>query len=374
VSESFGELAASLVACFRRGVSAPLDDASFDELARRVFAFQFETNAAYGAFCSGRGVTPGAWPGWAGVPAVPTSAFKHLRLISGDPAGVEAEFLTSGTSRGAGSRGRHPVRSLALYREACLPNLGAHLLPGAEPPIRILCLLPSVLDAPTSSLSRMMDFAMEAWGDPGSRWLADPETGVDVAATRRALEEAAAAGRPVWVAGTAFAFVHWIDAVGRGEADPVQLPAGSRLMETGGFKGRSREVPRGELYDALYRTLGIPLSHMVNEYGMTELLSQFYESVLAVGAGGDAAPELAERHHRGPPWVRTRILDPETLAPVPAGTPGLLCHHDLANAGSVAAVLTEDLGVAVGDGFRVLGRAPGAEPRGCSLALEELLP
>ena len=67
------------------------------------------------------------------------------------------------------------------------------------------------------------------------------------------------------------------------------------------------------------------------------------------------------------------MLDPVSLVQVPEGEPGLLCHHDLANVGSVACLLTEDMGVAVADGFRLLGRIPGAEPRGCSLAIEELL-
>jgi hypothetical protein len=108
---------------------------------------------------------------------------------------------------------------------------------------------------------------------------------------------------------------------------------------------------------------------MVNEYGMTEMLSQFYEPVLR----DERAHALSGRWHVGPPWVRTRVLDPATLDPVDPGEPGLLAHLDLANLDSVAAILTEDIGVAVHDGFRLLGRNQGAEPRGCSLAMEELL-
>jgi hypothetical protein len=103
---------------------------------------------------------------------------------------------------------------------------------------------------------------------------------------------------------------------------------------------------------------------------MTEMLSQFYEPVLH---GMVSAEEVEGRWHVGPPWVRTRILDPRDLAPVPVGEPGLLCHCDLANLDSVSAILTEDWGVAVERGFRVLGRLLDAEPRGCSLSMEELL-
>ena len=166
--------------------------------------------------------------------------------------------------------------------------------------------------------------------------------------------------------GTAFAFVHLLDALAA-DGSRFRLPDGSRVMETGGFKGRSRTVPREELYAAIDGRLGIPPDRIVNEYGMTELLSQFYEPVLTGGA----------RLHRPPPWVRTRVLDPATLEPLPPGREGLLCHFDLANLDSVCCLLTEDLGVeppeAEGNGFRVQGRSSGAEPRGCSLAMDDLM-
>ena len=150
-------------------------------------------------------------------------------------------------------------------------------------------------------------------------------------------------------------------------------------METGGYKGRSKVLLRGELYEALEDAFGIPQTRIVNEYGMTELLSQFYEPVLA-GApsaahrpGGPTSAGLVERFHVGPPWVRTSVLDPLTLKALPVGEVGVLAHLDLGNLGSVAPVLTEDLGREVPGGFQLLGRSSGSEPRGCSLAMEEFL-
>jgi hypothetical protein len=105
---------------------------------------------------------------------------------------------------------------------------------------------------------------------------------------------------------------------------------------------------------------------------MTELLSQFYEPVLGKGREPSTVG-LANRYHRGPPWVRTLALDPMTLEEVVPEQPGILAHLDLANLGSVAAVLTEDLGRMVPGGFQLLGRDPGSEPRGCSLAMEDFL-
>ena len=107
-------------------------------------------------------------------------------------------------------------------------------------------------------------------------------------------------------------------------------------------------------------------------WAMTELCSQRYESVLRDRFAGRS---LDTRRLVAPPWLRTRVLDPDTLAPVPAGETGLLCHHDLANAGSVSVVLTEDLGRSVSDdGIEIVGRVPGAPPRGCGMLLAELAP
>ena len=136
-------------------------------------------------------------------------------------------------------------------------------------------------------------------------------------------------------------------------------------MECGGFKGRSRSIPRPELYSKLETALGIPMERMVNQYGMTELGSQFYDSVLC-----DAD---ALRRKQGPPWARVVVIDPETGAPTEPGEIGSITIFDLANTGSVFAVQTADLGRTVQDGFEVLGREPGAEERGCSIAADELL-
>ena len=134
-------------------------------------------------------------------------------------------------------------------------------------------------------------------------------------------------------------------------------------MDTGGFKGRARETDRDQLLELYEQRLGIPRHRVIGEYGMTELCSQFYETNLTE----------SPRRFLGPPWVRTRAIDPETLEPLPFGNPGLLAHWDIANAWTVLGVLTEDVGIVHEDGFELLGRAPGSDLRGCSLVTEELL-
>jgi hypothetical protein len=181
-------------------------------------------------------------------------------------------------------------------------------------------------------------------------------------------EETRRCDGPVCVLSTAFALVHLLDA-GTG---PIPLPPGSRVMETGGFKGRSREVERGELYRRVAELFAVPEGRIVAEYGMTELSSQFYDASLVIGH-----PSLAA-HPRvkvPPAWMRSVAVDPVSLEPLPPGETGLLRHVDLCNRGSVIAVQTEDLGrvVDADGGIELFGRAPEAEPRGCSRAVEDLL-
>jgi hypothetical protein len=210
----------------------------------------------------------------------------------------------------------------------------------------------------------MMGFVHDAFGAPGGGFFADAATGVDAEGVYRALQEARSGARPVLVMGTAFAWVHWLDRAER-EGWSVSLPQGSRVMETGGFKGLSRSVSRSALHRQMLVRLGVGHGRIVSEYGMTELLSQLYEPSLR--------SPTAPRRHLPPPWLRVRALDPGTLEPADDGEIGVLAFHDLANLGSVSAVLTQDLGRVDQDGVELLGRAAGAEPRGCSLALEEIL-
>jgi hypothetical protein len=354
---------------FRGGVERWPEE-RFEGLATRVFDWQFRSNPVYRRFCESRGATPSTVRAWPDAPAVPAAAFKRLPFVSGDASRVERVFRTSGTSQGR--RGEHHVSSLALYRASLLPTFRARVRP--DGPLPFLSLIPSPDVVPDSSLSTMVGIAMAELGAAGSAWFADGER-VDFAGFERALRGAEAEGRPVLVLGTAFAFVHWLDGLAARGAAAFRLPPGSRVLETGGFKGRSRSVPREELYGSLSETLGIGPEWIVNEYGMTELLSQYYEAGLGIPApaGASLAQALAARRLVPPPWLRFRILDPVTLAPLPDGERGLVAHFDLANVGSVAAVLTEDFGRRDGEGLELFGRAPGAEPRGCSVAMDELL-
>ena len=331
-------------------------DASFNEMAMEIHQAQARAYPWLATFWSARAAEEPDH--WTRIPPVPTAAFKSLPF--GPPHGAEAVFRTSGTS-GTGARGELRVASLSLYREAARENYRRSLLrPGKR--VRVLSLVPSPASAPDSSLGRMVSFLTEEPEVASSTWAFHPDDGLDLDLARKCLS---ASDGPVLLVSTAFALTLLLDGLREGA---VPLPTGSGLMETGGFKGRVVGVGRGELYGRVGETLDVGEEWVVGEYGMTELMSQSYDGVL-----GMAAP-LSEREHRFPPWVRTRVLDPASLQVLPPGEPGLLCHFDLAGAGSVCHVLTEDVGVGTpAGGFRLLGRAEGAEARGCSLMAESFL-
>ena len=337
-------------------------DETFEGLALEVFAFQYQRNPAYRRFCDQRGVTPDTIVRWDDIPPVPTAAFKFLDLTCAPPEHV---FLTSGTSQGGERRGQHGFPWLELYDTSLLKNFAAHLLPDGLRP-RMLILAPPPDLHPASSLSHMLEGVRKAYGGEGSAYCVG-ETGMDLAGLLDSVREIESQQDPICLLGTSFAFVHFLD-VCLQEGWTFQLPEGSRLMDTGGFKGRSRELSRDELLRLYGKILGIPEALCINEYGMTEMGSQFYDNPLRDRWLGRSRVRFKEV----PPWVRTRILDPTTLEEVPEGEVGLLTHYDLANCGSVLAIETEDLGYRVAEGFEVVGRAPGAEARGCSLTVEEL--
>jgi hypothetical protein len=174
--------------------------------------------------------------------------------------------------------------------------------------------------------------------------------------------------------GTAFSFVHLLDFMVERNLR-IGLPAGSCVMETGGYKNRSRSMPKAELHALITEHLGVPPDNIICEYGMSELSSQAYSLGAPAssrrfypGATKELAgetPALPGFHF--PPWARAQIISPETGREVADGETGLIRVFDLANVFSVAAIQTEDLGVRRGDGFKLIGRAQMAEPRGCSL-------
>ncbi len=288
----------------------------------------------------------------ADVPAVPTDVFAAARVASFDERFTVRSFASSGTTRDV--PGVHRFADLSLYAEACVATAAQGLLPAER--YRCAFLAEDERDAPRSSLSFMLARFAERWHDaPTTPWMLRAGK-LDVDGVVRALQ----GDQPVALLGTSFAFVHLLDAA---RSPALRLPAGSVVMPTGGFKGRSRELAPEAFRAALVDGLGVPEASVVGEYGMTELSSQAYEQV-----------RNGRRAHHPPPWMRVRAVDPSTLAELPPGVEGLLRVVDLLNIGSAVAIQTSDVGRVAEDGsFVVLGRAPGATPRGCARAADAAL-
>ncbi|HEY6449845.1 MAG TPA: hypothetical protein VIX60_04120 [Candidatus Cybelea sp.] len=329
-----------------------LDERSFNDLALRLFAYQLEYNKPYARYCAQLGITSTP-PSWERIPPVPAAAFKEASLTTFDPAKAALVFETSGTTRGA--PGRHYMETPEIYDAALLAAFDRFMLrDGAR--LRYFNCVPNPVEHPQSSLGYMMARVSQSRGDARTGWyLSGDELLFDSFCSD--LQAAVAQRQPVCLAATAFALVNLLDGLDEARIR-IALPQGSRLMETGGFKGRARIVDRDELYARVYEVLGLGLEAIVAEYGMTELTSQYYD---VTPAG----------HKAGPPWLRTRVvgLQGSTLS---QGTIGALVHVDLANRCSCLAIETEDLGMGTAEGLLLVGRNAEAPLRGCSLDAEEL--
>lgn len=333
----------------------------FGELAVAVFRHQFEGCGPYRAYCESRGLAAESIREWLEVPPVPIQAFRSAQLCCGEP---ERVFLSTGTTQGAENRSRHAMPDLRLYRSSAVAGLRRHLFPDVER-MELVSLIPPAAERPESSLSQMVAWAAEHYGVDGIVECAlggEPSLDRLVESLRRSERD----GSPLAILTTTGALIHFFD-YARSRSLSFRLPHGSRLMDTGGGKGAPRPMSRKGIMHAVWSAFAIPGYFVVNEYGMAELSSQYYDSVIRDRFDGVHRSRVL----LSPPWLQSAILDPESLRPLPDGSEGLVCHYDLANAGSAMAVLSEDVGVVEGGGLRLIGRAPRAEARGCSMSAAE---
>jgi hypothetical protein len=311
----------------------------FGDLLLGLHTYQFRNNAPYRAFCQ----TVGVWESpenWRQIPCVPQEAFKHADLRSFPAEQTKNTFRTSGTT-GEGY-GQHHFRTLEVYEAAVREGWRQAGMPDGP----FLVIAPHPDEAPYSSLSHMLGVLAprENFITPGGE--------ID-------LQRLQSVEEPVCLLGTALGFLHLFERMNQ-RGLSLALPPGSSAMETGGYKGSGRHISRGDLYALFGDKLGIRPDDIYNEYGMTELSSQFY----ARGPQG---------LHYGPSWARAIVADPVTLAEVEDGETGILLIYDAANVGSVVGIRTRDLAVKRGEAFELLGRDPAALPRGCSRAADEWL-
>ncbi len=346
-------------ALIRRLSDGSRDDRARDELLRDMLVFQKRQIPAYNRLCAARATRE---------PGLPTDVFRFARIASHPKTEDCVLFRTSGTTHG--TRGVHAFRTLDLYDLAAQSAARYALFPDVAR-MPLVMLAPRAEDAKDSSLSYMLS-RFASWFGSRVVW-AWSDHGLDLDTLERSLLEATRAEEPIALLGTSFALVHACDELSERR---FSVPAGSRIMQTGGYKGRSRELAPSSLRALLTQTFGVAEPYIVAEYGMTEMSSQFYELTLREATLEGSVSKVrpaSERRLWNPGWTKATPVHPETLEPVHQGEHGILRIDDLANLDSVAAIQTSDLAAAFDDGIELLGRDPSAAPRGCSLATEEAL-
>ncbi len=355
------KLDSDILGFIRKYSKSDASEVAFQGLALKVFSHQYHHNKIYRQLCDLSGADPENIRSWKQIPAVPAQAFKEFAMISFSARDKKRVFRTSGTTESA--RGEHVFDTLKLYDAAILPSFRQYLLPD-DRKLQYCFLIQDSTEAPDLSLSYMMSVVNESFAKGDGHFY----LGKDWANFGLLVRDMRYAKMPVMLLATAFSLKAFLDYL-KNENIWINLPEGSRLMETGGFKGRTRSIAKEDLYDLCAERLGIQRTHCVSEYGMTELSSQAYDTTLR----NWFLKHREVSYKKGPAWMRTLIIDPRTGREVPAGKKGVLRHFDLANRGSVMAIQTEDVGVQKKDGFEVLSRAKQADLRGCSLVYEKFL-
>ncbi|MBQ4819729.1 acyl transferase [Aquimarina sp. MMG016] len=313
------------------------NDADFERLALRVFNHQYIHNIIYQRFCNLLGVTKSSVKRSRDIPYLPIEFFKQEKILSSNSL-VKQIFTSSGTTGITTSK--HYVTDLTVYEESF--KKGFYHFYGDITQYTVLALLPSYLEREGSSLVYMVDRLIKDSESPDSGfYLNEVEKLIDM------LQELTKLGKKTLLIGVSFALLDLI------EQNDLKLNDNTIVMETGGMKGRRKEMIREELHQILKS--GFDVSQIHSEYGMTELLSQAYSK----GNGIFYCP----------PWMKVSVRDTEDpLSSLSIQKTGGINIIDLANINSCAFIATQDLGKVYEDGsFEILGRFDHSDIRGCNL-------
>lgn len=315
--------------------SLSADPAVFREACLQTFRFQYKENPVYQEWCRLTATDPATIKTLDAIPALPISFFKSREVVTTSFT-PQTVFESSGTTQSLTSR--HLVKEVAIYRQSFLKAFAQFY--GEVTDWCILGLLPSYLERQHSSLVMMVDELIRLSGHPASGFYLDEHERLSAT-----LQELEAQSQKTLLIGVTFGLLDFAAAY------PQQLKH-TVVMETGGMKGRRKELTRAEVHRLLMDGLGVGSVH--SEYGMTELLSQAYST--------------GEGRFTCPPWMKVLVRDEEDPFVVLESGRGILQVIDLANTYSCSFIATEDVGRVYEDGsFEVWGRLDNSDIRGCSL-------
>ena len=313
------------------------NDSDFEKVALSIFNHQYLNNLTYQRFCNLLGITKSSIKNINDIPYLPIEFFKHEKIVSNN-APIQKIFQSSGTTGSITSK--HYVTDISIYEESFLK--GFQYFYGDIKEYIVLALLPSYLEREGSSLVYMADRLIEDSNHP--------ESGFYLYETHKlanTLQDLNNKNQKILLIGVSFALLDLI------ENHTIKLHDNVIVMETGGMKGRRKELIREELHQILKKGFGV--SNIHSEYGMTELLSQAYSK--------------RDSKFRCPPWMKISVRSPEDpLTNLGFNKTGGINIIDLANINSCAFIATQDLGKVYKDGsFEVLGRFDHSDIRGCNL-------
>ncbi|AXT52325.1 acyl transferase [Aquimarina sp. BL5] len=313
------------------------NDQDFEKAALRVFQHQYINCKIYQRFCNLLGVTKSSIKNSRDIPFLPIEFFKQEKIVS-SPSSIQQIFTSSGTTGSITSK--HYVTNLNIYESSF--RKGFQHFYGDIRDYTILALLPSYLEREGSSLVYMADKLIKESQEPKSGFYLD-QTEKLVTMLKQLTKQ----GKKVLLIGVSFALLDLV------ENYDISLNKDTIIMETGGMKGRRKEMIRGQLHQILKK--GFRVSTIHSEYGMTELLSQAYSK-------GDGIFYC-------PPWMKVSTRDPEdALTPLPSNKTGGVNIIDLANINSCSFIASQDLGKTYDNrSFEILGRFDHSDIRGCNL-------
>jgi len=308
----------------------------FEDMALDIFRFQYANNPVYKSYCNHLGKSPASVSSFSEIPFLPISFFKTHQIVSTTKS-PETVFESSGTTQSTTSK--HYVPYLDMYNKSFLKGFSTFY--GDVEEYCILALLPAYLEREGSSLIHMVNDLILRTGHPHSGFYLN-----NLEELHQKLMELEEKGTKTLLIGVSFALLDLAEHYSLSLKHTI-------VMETGGMKGRRKELIREELHSILKKAFGVPKIH--SEYGMTELLSQAYSD-------GDGL-------FRTPPWMKVLARDTEDpLSMQPIGKTGGINAIDLANAYSCSFIATQDLGKTYPDGsFEILGRFDDSDIRGCNL-------
>ena len=311
----------------------------FETLALEVFQYQFQNNEVYSEFVKSLNISPEKIKSIYEIPFLPVEIFKTRKVLTGNE-NYQRIFTSSGTTGDQASK--HYVKDISLY-EINFSKIFS-LFYNSPSDYTILALLPSYLEREGSSLIYMTDKLIKATQSPSSGFYMD-----EYKKLFSILEQLKKEKRKTILFGVTYALLDFIFSF------KINFP-GLIIMETGGMKGKRKEMVREEVHELLCAGFGVEVVH--SEYGMTELLSQAYSCGNGI--------------FKSPAWMRILVRDPyDPLKPAALKTSGGINIIDLANIDSCAFVSTQDLGRVYPDhSFEVIGRFDFSDVRGCNLMID----